>query len=147
METLRNLIQTLSLDHSFFYHLILAFILYFISKKYLFQPYIAAMDKRRKLTKGRIKQSQSLDSQIQESQRLYEEKAKKIHKEFQNHFGKIKQKALDRFSKKSLELEKDQKLYLDRERKKLKEHALAQNKILEKEIPLLKTALLDKIKS
>ena len=147
METLKNLIQTLSLDHSFFYHLILATVLYFVSKKWLFQPYISAMDKRVSLTKGRLEQSQDLDAQIQESQELYEKKAQKIHKEFQKHFNGIKDKALAEFSKESLKLEKDQKLYLDEERKKMQEQRLKQNKILEKEIPQLKTALLDKIKS
>ena len=147
METLRNLIQTLSLDHSFFYHLFLAFVLYFISKKWLFQPYISAMDKRRSLTKGRLEQNQGLDAQIQESQELYDKKAKKIHKEFQEHFGKIREKALENFSKESLKLEKDQKLCLEGERKRLQEQAQAQNKILEKEISSLKTALLDKIKT
>ena len=147
METLRNLIQTLSLDHSLFYHLALAFILYFISKKWLFQPYISAMDRRKELTKGRLEKSGDRDRDIQQSRKLYEEKAQKIHKEFQELFSGIRDKALEHFSKESFKLEKDQKLWLEQEKKKLEVQAQKQNKILEKEIPLLKTSLLNKIKS
>lgn len=145
METLKNLAQTLSLDYSFFFHLLLACVLYFVSKKYLFQPYISALDKKASLTKGRLKQSQSLDTQIQESEELYEKKAKKIHKEFQGSFNEIRDKVLDSFSKASLKLEKEQKLHLDQERKKLHSQAREQNKVLEKEIPQLKMTLLNKI--
>ena len=147
MEILKGLIQTLALDQSFFYHLILGIILFFISKNWLFRPYIFAMDQRRKFTKGRLEESGELDIKIQESQKLYDEKAKKIHKDFQELFGKIKEKALESFSKDSLKLEEDQKLWLLQERIKLKENAQAQNKILEKEIPHLKSELLGKIKS
>lgn len=147
MEILKDLIQTLALDQSFFYHLLLATIAFFISKNWLFRPYISAMDQRKKFTKGRLEESGELDIKIQESQKLYEEKAKKIHKEFQELFGGIKEKALSAFSLDSLKLEEEQKLWLKQERAKLKENSQEQNKILEKEIPQLKSALFDKIKS
>ena len=147
METLRNLIQTLSLDQSLFYHLALAFILYFISKKWLFQPYISAMDRRKEQTKGRLEKTSDRDRGIQQSKKLYEEKAQKIHKEFQELFSGIRDKALKHFSEESLKMEKEQKLWLEREKTKLKSQSEEQNKILEKEIPMLKTALLNKIKS
>ena len=147
MEILKNLIQTLALDQSFFYHLVLAIIAFFISKNGLFRPYISAMDQRRKFTKGRLEESEELDIKIQESQKLYDEKAKKIHKEFQEIFGEIKDKALSAFSLDSLKLEEDQKRWLQQERIKLREKAQAQNKILEKEIPYLSSELLGKIKS
>ena len=147
METLNSLIQTLSLDYSFFYHFILALILYFISKSLLFQPYISTMDQRRNFTKGRLAKSEDLDLQIQKNQELYEIKAKKIHAEFQKFFTEIKVKAMESFSKDSLNLEKEQKLWLEKESARLKDSAQKQNQVLEKEIPQLKSALLNKIKS
>ena len=147
MEVLSNLAQTLELNHSFFYHLLLAFILFLLSKKWLFQPYISAMNQRRKFTKGRLEKSESLDQEIQKNKELYEQKAKKIHKEFQKLFSGIRDKALENFSKESLKLEKDQKLWLEREQNKSRESAQAQNKILENEIPQLKSALLGKLRS
>ena len=147
MEILKDLIQTLELDSSFFYHLVLAFILYLFSKKWLFQPYISAMNQRRKRTKGRLEKSGDLELQIQKDQELYEKTAKKIHKEFQKLFSGIRDRALENFSKESLKLEEEQKIWLQREKKSLKKNAQEQNKILEKEIPQLKTALLNKIKS
>ena len=147
METLKTLIQTLSLDQSFFYHLVLSFILYFISRKWLFQPYILAMDQRRSLTKGRLEKNEKRELAIQNSQQLYEKKAKKLNKEFQGIFSEIREKALESFSKESLKLEADQKLWLEREKRKLTEQAKEQNKILEREIPQLKANLLNKIKS
>ncbi|MCZ0932918.1 MAG: hypothetical protein OXJ52_07190 [Oligoflexia bacterium] len=147
MEVLSNLAQTLELDHSFFYHLLLAFVLFLVSKNWLFQPYISTMNQRRQFTKGRLEKSGDLEQKIQKSQALYEQKAKKIHKEFQQLFNKMRDRALEQFSEESLKLEKDQKLWLEREKEKLKESAQEQNKILESEIPQLKSALLSKIKS
>ena len=147
MEVLKDLVQTLELDSSFFYHLVLAFILYFISKKGLFQPYISTMNRRRELTKGRMEKSEERELKIQKYQTLYGEKAKKIHKEFQELFSGIRDKAVENFSEESVKLEKDQQNWLEQEKRKLKEQAQEQNKILEKEIPPLKTALLSKIKS
>ncbi|MCY4321706.1 MAG: hypothetical protein OXC37_04825 [Bdellovibrionaceae bacterium] len=147
METLKTLIQTLSLDHSFFYHLILALILYFISKKWLFQPYIAKMDERSRLTKGRMDTNEEKKLEIEKKKELYEEKAKNIHKEFQKLFSVMKNKAMENFSKESLKLEKDQKTFLDEQKKNLVENAKKQNEILEKSLPQLKESLLGKIKS
>ena len=147
METLKTLIQTLSLDHSFFYHLVLALILYFISKKWLFQPYIAKMDERSKLTKGRLETNEQKELEIQKKRDLYDEKAKDIHKEFQKLFSVIKNESLETFSKESLKLEQDQKTYLEGQKKDLVDNAKRQNDILEKDIPQLKEVLLRKIKS
>ena len=147
MEILKDLIQTLALDQSFFYHLVLATVAFFISKNWLFHSYISAMDQRRDFTKGRLEKSGELDIKIQESKKQYDEKAKKIHKEFQELFGQMREKALVAFSEDSLKLQEDQKLWLKQERIKLQENAQEQNKILEKEIPHLKTELLSKIKS
>ena len=147
MEILNSLVQTLKLDQSFFYHLILAVFLYFISKKWLFRPYIFAMNQRRKLTKGRLEKSEDEELEIQKKKDLYDKKAQKIHKDFQELFSKMKNKAGEDFSKDSLKLEKEQKAWLKREKKNLEENAQKQNEILEKQIPQLKTALLSKIKS
>ena len=147
MEILRDLAQTLALDLSFFYHIVLAFLLFFVSKKWLFQPYIASMNQRRDFTKGRMEKSGDLDLQIQNSRVLYDQKAKKIHKEFQELFNKVREESLTQFSEESLKLEQEQKLWLQRERLKMKESAEEQNKILAKEIPQLKSALLNKVKS
>ncbi|MDE0092674.1 MAG: hypothetical protein OXN83_05275 [Oligoflexia bacterium] len=147
MEILTGLIQTLALDYSFFYHLVLAFVLFSISKKWLFQPYISAMNQRRNFTKGRLEKSEDLELKIQKNKGLYDKKAKKIHKEFQKLFNKIRDNTLAQFSKDSLKLETDQKHWFKREKTKLQEAADRQNRILENEIPQLKEVLLNKIKS
>lgn len=146
METLNNLIQTVGLNHSFFYHILIGLIVYPISKKGLWIPYIESLDEKNKLTKGRLSNTKELDLQIQDCRELYEKKAKKIHKDFQAVFNEIKELALREFSKKSLELEKESKKRLSKKISDLKAMVKNQEEPLKKELPSLSMLLVSKIK-
>lgn len=147
METLNNLIQTVGLNHSFFYQLLIAILLFFISRKWLWNPYIASMDERDRLTKGRLSNTKELDLKIQANQELYEKKAKQLHKDFQAVFNDRKELALQDFLKKSLQLEKEYKESLKKKRRDLKAAVKTQESLLKKELPDLSALLLNKIKS
>ena len=147
METLNNLMQTVGLNSSFFYQLFIAVMLFFVSKKWLWAPYIEKMDERDRLTKGRFSNTKNLDLKIQANQELYEKKAKKIHKDFQDVFNKIKETALQDFSKKSLELEKGHKESLKKRMNDLKSAVKDQEKALKEDLPNLSSLLLNKIKN
>lgn len=147
METLNNLIQTLGLNHTFFYHFLVASLLFFISKKWLWLPYIKSMEKRNELTKGRLSNTKDLDLKIQANQELYEKKAKQIHRDFQVIFNKRKEKTLQDFSQKSLEYERDHKESLKKKMTNLKSSVQKQESLMQKEISGLSEILLNKIKS
>lgn len=147
MELLRNLIQTLSLNHTFFYHFLLSLVLFFLSKKLLFEPYIVAMDQRSALTKGRRAGLKDLDLKIEQKKELYEKKAKETHKKFQSVFNSLKEDVLSDFESKNLKQKEEQKKWLKEQRADLKTWLNKQNDFLEKELSQLSTALLDKIKS
>lgn len=147
METLNNLIETLGINYTFFYHFLVATLLFFISKKRLWIPYIESMDKRNELTNGRLSNTKELDLKIQNQKDLYEKKAKKIHSDFQAVFNEIKTKALQDFSKKSLELETNYKASLTKKLNDLKLAVKNQEPALEQEISILSGLLTEKIKS
>ena len=146
MSLLSDLISTLSLDRSFFYQFFIAGILYFISKKLVFQPYLENFEQHQKLTKGRLKSSKDLEEKIEEKKRLYEKKAKFVHQEFQKTFNKIKQTAQESYLNKSLKLQKEQKNLMEKERENLKQALKDQSARLEKDLPFLTKLLVEKIK-
>ena len=147
MEAINNLIQTVGLNYSFFYHLLIAATLFFISKKWLWKPYIQEMDKRTQLTKGRIDSTKDLDLKIQANRGLYEKKAKSIHRKFQTIFNKIKEDSLTYFSKQSLKIEEEHQERLRQKRQTLKQKAKEQDELLKKELPALRDLLLNKIRN
>ena len=147
METLNTLIQTVGLNYSFFYQLLIGVALFFISRNWLWRPYIESMDEREKLTKGLLSGAKELEIKIQAQQELYEKKAKQIHKDFQVVFNGIKESALQDFSEKSLTLEQEHKESLNKKRIDLKSAVKDQEKLLKKELPVLSKLLLNKIRS
>lgn len=147
MSLLNDLVKTIGLDNSFFYQLVLAVVLYFVLKRLFLQAYLESFEKRQKLTKGRMKSSKELGKEIEESKALYEKKAKLVHERFQEVFSKIKQKAQEDYLKEFLQMRKEQKELVTREKKSLNQALKKQSDSLEKEIPLLTKLLVEKIKS
>ena len=147
MSLLRDLINTVGLDSSFFYLFLLTAGLYFISKNLFFQPYLEKLAERQKRTKGRLKSSKELESQIEEKKIIYQQKAQKIHKEFQETFNQIKHKTQENYLSENLKLKKEQKKELEKERQNLNQALKEQEAALEKDFPLLLKLLVDKIKS
>ena len=147
MDLLNSLIDTVGLDQSFFYQLALAVILYFISKELFLRPYIKNFNKRQELTKGRMKSGQELEGKIEEKKILYEQKAKELHKKFQEIFNTVKQKAQEDCLKETLKIQANQKQWIERERQSLKQALKQEETALEKEMPLLVNLLVEKIES
>ncbi len=147
MSLLSNLIETIGLNSSFFYQLALAVALYFISKKLFLQPYLKSLEKRQKLTKGRMKNSKKLEEQIEASKAIYEEKAKSVHEQFQQIFHKIKQKNQQDSLNEIGRLQKEQKEFISKEKEKLNHAIKEQSVLLEKDLPILTKLLVEKIKS
>ncbi|MBC6415042.1 MAG: hypothetical protein GDA46_01430 [Bdellovibrionales bacterium] len=147
MKMLGSLVETVGLDYSFFYHLIFSVIIFFLSKKWLWQAYIQAMDKRTQLTKGRVNETEALDQKIQINKEIYEKKAKHIHKEFQNIFNDMKEDSLKYFSKESLKIQEEHKKLMKQKRDFLKKKVQEQEDILRKSLVSLSELLLEKIKS
>ena len=145
MEVLTQLVETLGLNASFFYQLIIAVVVFFISKNSLWKPYIKNMEERERLTKGRLSNTKELDLKIESQKELYEKKVQQLDKDFQTVFNEMKEKALQEFSKKSLKMEEEHKESLKRKRVHLKSMVEDQQKLLQKEIPALQELLLTKI--
>ena len=147
MSLLNNLIQTIGLNNSFFYQLALAVVLYFISKKLFLQPYLESLEKRQKLTKGRMKSNKELEEKIEANKSIYEEKAKSVHEQFQEFFNKIKHKAQQDSLNEIGQLQNEQKEFISKEKEKLNQTIKEQSALLEKDIPILTKLLVEKIKS
>ena len=146
MEIFITFIETVNLNFSFFYHLILAMILFFISKGMLFEPYIASMNQRHRLTKGRVENRKKLDTEIQKKQELYEKKAQKINKQFQGIFEQSKKKSQEWFASQALKIQNKQKDLLKEKRAQLQQKTRQQKELLEQSLPELSESLLKKIK-
>ena len=147
MSLLSDLISTVGLDSSFFYQFLLTAGIYFISKNLFFQPYLEKFKERQERTKGRLKSSKVLELQIEEKKMIYKQKAQKIHKEFQEIFNQIKQKAQESYLSENLKLKKEQKKELEKKRRILSQALKEQEMALEKDLPLLVELLVGKIKS
>ena len=145
MDLLNRLIKTVGLNESFFYQLLLALCLYFISKKLIFEPYIKSFKQRQSLTKGRMAGNKELDLKIEEKKALYEKKAQKIHTKFQEIFNQIRQKIQEDYLSESLKLKSAQKEQLAQKRQSLSAEIKAQEEGLKKDIPFLAKSLAEKI--
>ena len=145
MEVLTQLVETLGLNASFFYQLIIAVVVFFISKNTLWKPYIKNMEERERLTKGRLSNTKELDLKIESQKELYEKRVQQLDKDFQTVFSEMKEKALQEFSKNSLKMEEEHKESLKKKRAHLKAMVEDQQKLLQKEIPALQELLLTKI--
>lgn len=146
MELWNNLIRTVGLDKSFFYQLVMAVTLYFISKKLFFEPYLKKQTEREERTKGRMIQSRKIELRVERKKQEYERKAKAVHREFQEVFNAIKLRTKEDYEKENLKIEKEQKLYLVREREKLHKALREQEKALEEELAPLARLLAEKIR-
>ena len=135
----------MGLNISFFYHLILAAGLYFVSKSWLFVPHIQNLKRREELTEGRIKKTREAEAKILDLKARYEELAKKTHQDFQKHFQALKQKAEEEFKQESLKLEQNHRDLILRKKSELKSALLKQEEDLKKEIKSLSKLLEEKL--
>lgn len=147
MSLFWDLIEVVGLDTSFYYQLLLAVALYFVSKKLFFQPYLKSFEKRKELTRGRATKNKKREEEIEEKKQLYEKKAKELNQKFQEVFSKIKKSATDKYLKESLELQETQKKEIFNGRAHLLKEIKKQELNLEKDIPLLAELLSEKIKN
>lgn len=146
MEMLQILIRTVGLNDSFFYQLALAVLLYFISKKLFFEPYLIQLKKREEKTKGRMARHQEIDLRLERKKKEYEKKAQKINREFQEVFSQIHLQAQDDYINENQKIEKEQKLWIQKQRNLIQQALAEQEKSLEKDFPFLTQLLADKIK-
>ena len=146
MEFIESFIHTLGLDSSFFIQLALAGGLYFLISRMLFKPYLQLVDKRQTLTKGRFDSSRQMEENIEDLKIQYEEKAKKVHKEFQKHFGEIKQKAEQDYKTSLEQLQKEQAQALRLEKERILKEGKDQMEILKVDIPHFVESLTEKLK-
>ena len=112
----------------------------------LFEPYIASMNQRHRLTKGRVENRKKLDTEIQKNQELYEKKAQKINKQFQGIFEQSKKKSQEWFASQALKIQNKQKDLLKEKRAQLQQKTRQQKELLEQSLPELSESLLKKIK-
>ena len=141
-----DFITSLGLDFSFFYQLALAVLLYFASKKIVFEPYLKSFQQRQERTKGRLKTSRDLEQKIEQSRKIYEDTARQNHKEFQETFGRLKEKARASALKESERLHREQKELMGVSKDSLQREVKKQDLLLEKDLPVLTKLLVDKIK-
>ena len=147
MNILMDFINTVGLDKSFFVQLFLCVALYFIAKKLFLKAYLDNFERSEKLTKGRISSSKDLEEKIEKQKDLYEQKAKTIHVEFQKVFDEIRKQAQKKYQKDSFNIQTEQKDLIKNQRATLKKSLEEQELELQKELPLLKDLLVEKIKS
>ena len=147
MSLLNDLITTVGLDRTFFYQLFLAVILYFVSKKLFFQPYLKNFEKSEESAKGRLAGVRQLEEEIEKQKLLYEEQARRVHQKFQDRFLAIKHEAQKDFEKKSLKIRKEQKEHVKKERQALLRDMEKQSLFMEIAFPSLARLLVEKIKS
>ena len=146
MSLLKNLIETLGLNHSFFFHFFLGLLLYLVSKKILFQPYLKELKQKEALSKGRMENIKKINQDLESQKQLYSQKAQQIHKEFKSTFHKIKEKAQAQFLKESQSLKKEQGQWIKQGREALKQSLKEQEQSLENSFPQLTKLLVEKIK-
>lgn len=147
MDMINDFIRTVGLDKSFFFQLALAVALYFLSKKLFLQDYLENFKKSEQLTKGRMSHSKGLEEQIEKQKALYEEKAKKLHAEFQKTFDEMKKTAQKEYQQASINVHKEQKDLINTQRLSLKQSLTEQDVQLQKELPILSELLVEKLKS
>ena len=146
MDILTNLITTIGLDKSFFYQFAIIAITYFVTKKLFLQPYYNLLQKRQDLTKGKEVGSKKLEQNIEELKETYEQKAAKIHKDFQSVYSEIKKQAERNFGEQKQNITEKQLVQTAQKRNHLVEEQAKQDKELEKDIPNLAQSLVEKIK-
>ena len=146
MDFIEGFIHTLGLDSSFFIQLLLACGLYFLISRILLNPYLKLMDKRQTLTKGRFDSSRKMEENIENLKTQYEEKAKKVHKEFQKHFGEIKQKAEQDYKANLEQLQQEQAHTLRQEKERVLKEGKSQMDILKSDISHFAESLAEKLK-
>ena len=77
----------------------------------------------------------------------YEQKARQVHKKFQELFNKIKQEAQKDYAEKHFEIQREQKRGIEKERENLGQALKEQDRAFQKDRPLLVDQLVEKIKS
>ncbi|MGI9548358.1 MAG: hypothetical protein ACR2M7_00030 [Bdellovibrionales bacterium] len=145
MEILKNFATTVGLDHTFFYQFILIVVLYFLMKKLFLQSYCENLEKRREMTKGSFLESQKKEIEIENLKKVYSEKAQALNKKFQSKFGVIKESVEKKFKEERAAIQAQHIEGLKKQKEHLTNHKDQENKKLEKEIPALVQALINKM--
>lgn len=146
MDFIKGFIETLGLDSSFFIQLVWAVGLYFILAKILLKPYFRLMEKRENLTGGRFKSSRKLEEDIEQLKIQYEEKAKKVHAEFQKDFGEIKKQVEWDHKARLSELQRAWEAHLQQEQKRILKEKKEQTDLLKRETPHFVESLVEKLR-
>ena len=145
METLKNLAESVGLDISFFWQFLLLGGGYFAAKALFLKPYALAREKRKSLTQGRFAAARGREKEAEALKSQYGEKARALHKKFQDLFGKAKAAALEEYKSERARILKEHEAGLERQTSELAKKIKAEALTLEKDIPALAKALKDKI--
>ena len=145
MSVLKDFINTVGLDHTFFYQFVIITILYFTVKHLFLQKYYQDIEKRRESTKGSFSQSKETEEKIEDLKKDYSQKAQEIHKDFQEVFTTIRNSTEESFKKGRDALQNEQRKDLEDQRKQLLKNQTQEEKKLEKELPDLVQSLVNKI--
>ncbi len=145
MSVLKGLVETVGLDHTFFYQFIIISILYFVTKKLFLQRYYQDIEKRREVTKGSFSQSQEMEDKIENLKKSYDQKAQSLNKKFQDVFGFIKNSTEESFIKDREFLQEEQKKDLEAQKKTLLKNKEREDEKLKKDLPNLIQSLVGKI--
>ena len=145
MDFFRGFIDVLGLDGSFFFHLIWAAGLYFITAETVLKPYLRRLEKQKKLTGGRFENSRRLREETAKLKVRYEAQARKAHREFQKHFGALKRQAEEESKQRTAALQTARARNLRKEKERIAQERSEREAALKKEIPALAGKLTEKL--
>ncbi len=145
MSLFKDFIETVGLDHTFFYQLIIITLLYFVVKKLFLLRYYQDVEKRRERTKGSFSKSKEVEEKIVNLEKKYSQKAQTLNQKFQDVFGRIKEESEKSFQKNKLILEEEQRKRLESQRSQILKDKNQEEQKLEKDMPHLVQSLVDKM--
>ncbi len=145
METLKALAEATGLNGSFFWQLAGLAGGYFAAKALFLKPFAMERERGKSMTHGRLSQSREREKEARRLEALYGERARALHKKFQDLFGREKAAAEEEHKKERARLLKQHEADFKAKRAGLAQKLQEEGRGLEKDIPLLARALKDKI--
>jgi len=142
---LKDFIETVGLDQSFFYQFVFILGMYFLMKKLFLQTYYQNVKKRTQLTKGSFLKSKEMKDEITNLKEVYDKKAQRLNQDFQEIFAVAKDKAQKNFTQDKETLQKSQKAALKVKREQWLKQKQQAEQTLKKEMPSLVQSLVHKM--
>ena len=145
MDFVNGFFVAIGLDKSFFIQFIFVVVLYFILNKLLFVPYIALLQKRNLLTKGKFAESKKVKLELEKLKQDYGVKIRQTHDQFQKLFREAKEETNKSLKTKQEILKKTQADLLKQQKKEIENKARETRVALKKEVPLFAESLVHKL--